>query len=217
MQYVDTGAGLASHRVRLWQGGPASILTSSSGSSCTTEAPLVPSGVEGIRPRWRLMVGTAACCTQFFRCCPFSFPVQPQSTELPVTTEGRWRRRHLSPGHKAGLLTVLLMCTGCASQVTPGVEKGVTLYRATNPRTGGYHPELDARLGHPYSPFFLTSFMVSSCFSAHAFAPVFSHPSFLRVFAASSLSLRPRAASPSSMVCALFSLTPLYGVQLLPR
>ena len=33
MQYVATGAGLASHRVRLWQGGPASILTSSSGSS----------------------------------------------------------------------------------------------------------------------------------------------------------------------------------------
>ena len=49
MQYVATGAGLASHRVRLWQGGPASILTSSSGSSCTTEAPLVPSGLEGIR------------------------------------------------------------------------------------------------------------------------------------------------------------------------
>ena len=58
---------------------------------------------------------------------PFSFPVQPQSTELPATTEGRWRRRHLSPGHKAGLLTVLLTCTGCAFQVTPGVEKGVTL------------------------------------------------------------------------------------------
>ena len=39
------------------------------------------------------------------------------------------------------LLTVLLMCTGCAFQVTPGVEKGVTLDRTTNPRTGGYHPE----------------------------------------------------------------------------
>ena len=69
------------------------------------------------------MAGTAACCTPFFRCCPFSFPGQPQSTELPATTEGRWRRRHLSPG----LLTVLLTCTGCAFQVTPGVEKGVTL------------------------------------------------------------------------------------------
>ena len=92
-----------------------------------------PSGDRGDTPRWGLMAGTAACC------CPFSFPVQPQSTELPATTEGRWRRRHLSPGHKAGLLTVLLMCTGCAFQVTPGVEKGVSLCRATNPRTGGYH------------------------------------------------------------------------------
>ena len=46
MQYVATDAGLASYRVRLWQGGPASILTSSSGSSCTAEAPLVPSGTE---------------------------------------------------------------------------------------------------------------------------------------------------------------------------
>ena len=50
IQFVATGAGPASHRVSLWQGGPASILASSSGTSCTTEAPLVPSGVEGIRP-----------------------------------------------------------------------------------------------------------------------------------------------------------------------
>ena len=100
-----------------------------------------PFGDRGDTPRWGLMAGTAACCTPYFRCCPFSFPVQPQSTELPATTEGRWRRRHLSPGHKAGLLTVLLTCTGCAFQVTPGLEKGVTLERATNPRTGGYHPK----------------------------------------------------------------------------
>ena len=32
VQYVATDAGPASHRVRLWQGGPASILTSSSGT-----------------------------------------------------------------------------------------------------------------------------------------------------------------------------------------
>ena len=84
------------------------------------------------------------CCTPYIRCCPFSFPVQPQSTELPATTEERWRRRHLSPGHKAGLLTVLLTCTGCAFQVTPGVEKGVTLKKGrptqelagTTPRIG---------------------------------------------------------------------------------
>ena len=128
-----------------------------------------PFGGRGDTPRWGLMAGTAACCTQFFSCCPFSFPVQPQSTELPATTEGRWRRRHLSPGHKAGLLTVLLTCTGCAFQVTPGLEKGVTLKRATNPRTGGYHPKnwtLDSDT--LAVPFFSTSFMVSSCFSAHS-------------------------------------------------
>ena len=99
-----------------------------------------PFGDRGDTPRWGLMAGTAACCSPYIRCCPF-FPVQSQSTELPATTEGRWRRRHLSPGHKAGLLTVLLTCTGCAFQVTPGLEKGVTLKRATNPRTGGYHPK----------------------------------------------------------------------------
>ena len=86
-----------------------------------------PFGDRGDTPRWGLMAGTAAWCTPYFRCCPFSFPVQPQSTELPATTEVRWRRRHLSPGHKAGLLTVLSTCTGCAFQVTPGVENGVTL------------------------------------------------------------------------------------------
>ena len=85
-----------------------------------------PFGDRGDTPRWGPMAGTAACCTQYMRCCPF-FPVQPQSTELPATTKGRWRRRHLSPGHKAGLWTVLLTCTGCAFQGTPGVEKGVTL------------------------------------------------------------------------------------------
>ena len=99
----------------------------------------------GDTPRWGLMAGSAACCTQFFRCCPFSFLVQPQSTELPATTEGRWRRRHLSPGRKAGLLTVLLTCTGCAFQVTPALEKCVTLKKkgrptqelaGTTPRTG---------------------------------------------------------------------------------
>ena len=123
-------------------------------------------GDRGDTPRWGLMAGTAACCTQFFSCCPFSFPVQPQSTELPATTEGRWRRRHLSPGHKAGLLTVLLLCTGCAFQVTPGFEKGVTLQRATNPRTGGYHPKNWTLDSDTLAVPLLTSFMVSSCFSA---------------------------------------------------
>ena len=47
-----------------------------------------PFGDRGDTPRWELMAGTAACCTPYIRCCPFSFPVQPQSTELPATTEG---------------------------------------------------------------------------------------------------------------------------------
>ena len=69
MQYVVTDAGLASHRVRLWQGGPASILTSLSGtlwyavvrssrvrafleymakhSLNFREEPLIPLGIEG--------------------------------------------------------------------------------------------------------------------------------------------------------------------------
>ena len=97
-------------------------------------------------PRGMAMSSALVAVTPYIRCCPFFhvcpfFQVQTQPTELPATTEGRWRRRHLSPGHKAGLLTVLLTCTGCAFQVTPGVEKGVTLKRATNPRTGGYHPK----------------------------------------------------------------------------
>ena len=58
------------------------------------------------------------------------FPVQPQSAELPATTEGRWRRRHLLPGHKTELLTVLLTCTGCVFQVATGVGKSATFERA---------------------------------------------------------------------------------------
>ena len=49
------------------------------------------------------MAGTAPCCTQYIRCCPL-FPVQSQSAELLATTEGEWRRRHSSQGHKAGPL-----------------------------------------------------------------------------------------------------------------
>ena len=64
-------AALASHRVRLWQGGPASILTSFSGSSCTKEALLVLFGDRGDTPRWGLMAGSVACCTTYIRCCPF--------------------------------------------------------------------------------------------------------------------------------------------------
>ena len=62
-----------------------------------------PFGGRGDTPRWGLMAGSAACCAQFFRYSPF-FPVQSQQTELLATTEERWRRRHLSPGHKAGPL-----------------------------------------------------------------------------------------------------------------
>ena len=37
--------------------------------------------------------------------------MQTQPTELPATTEVRWRRRHFSQGHKAGPLAVFLIST----------------------------------------------------------------------------------------------------------
>ena len=73
------------------------------------------------------------------------FPVQPQSTELPATTEERWRRRHLSPGHKAGMVTVLLTCTLCvcvSSRIWSYQECDISKGRPsqeladTTPRTG---------------------------------------------------------------------------------
>ena len=69
-----------------------------------------PFGDRGDMPRWAPMAGSAAWCAPYIRCCPF-FPVQTQPTELPATTEGRWRRRHLSPGHKAGPLAVFWIST----------------------------------------------------------------------------------------------------------
>ena len=171
------------------------------------------------------MAEAAACCAQFFRYSPFSFPVQPQSTELPATTEGRWRRRHLSPGHKAGLLTVLLTCTGCAFQVTPGVEKGVTLCTGDQPKNWTHDSDTLA------VPFFNFVYGILVCLRACPLAPFLS--SGLRRSSLSlDLELRVHGACPllarhrfghlegrreSSMVCTLFSLTPLYGVQLLPR
>ena len=148
-----------------------------------------PFGDRGDTLRWGLMAGSAAWRTPYLRCCPF-FPVQRQPTELPATTEGRWRRRHLSPGHKAGLLTVLLMCTGCAFQVTPGVDKGVTLFKGDQPKNWRVPPQkLDARLGHPCSPFFNLVDGILVLFGAFMPSRLSSHPSFPRVFTASSLSL----------------------------
>ena len=195
-----------------------------------------PFGDRGDTPRWGLMAGDDSCVCSLlyavYQMLSLWFPTQPESTELPATTKGRWRRRHLSPGHKARLLTVLLMCTGCAFQVAPGVEKGVTLSRATNPRT----PRTGRTTRTPLQSLFLTSFMVSSCFSAHSclracpLAPFLS--SGLRRFSLSyDLELRVQCVfaactasschlegrRESSMVCTLFSLTPLYRVLLLPR
>ena len=64
-----------------------------------------PFGGRGYTPRWGPMAGSAAWCTPYIRCSPF-FPAQSQPTELPATTEERWRRRHLSQGHRAGPLAV---------------------------------------------------------------------------------------------------------------
>ena len=45
----------------------------------------------------------------------------------------------------------------------------MTLKRATNPRTGGYHPQNWTHESDTFAvPFFKTSYMVSSCFSAHS-------------------------------------------------
>ena len=38
------------------------------------------------------------------------FPCAATVNGAAATTEERWRRRHLSPGHKAGLLTVDTVC-----------------------------------------------------------------------------------------------------------
>ena len=61
-----------------------------------------PSGIEGIRPDGGRWLGLQSAV----RSISDAVPVQSQSTDLPATTEGRWRRRHLSPGHKAGPLAV---------------------------------------------------------------------------------------------------------------
>ena len=61
------------------------------------------------------MAGTATCCTRYIRCCPF-FPCTATVNGAASHNRG-WRRRHLSPGHKAGPLAVLLTCAWCAFQV----------------------------------------------------------------------------------------------------
>ena len=50
------------------------------------------------------MAVVGALALQYIRHRPL-FPVQPQSAELPATTEGKWCGRHSSQGHKAGPLT----------------------------------------------------------------------------------------------------------------
>ena len=52
-----------------------------------------PSGDRGCTPRWGLMAGYAACCTQYIRYCPM-VPVQVRFMEPPATTVGEWWRHH---------------------------------------------------------------------------------------------------------------------------
>ena len=90
-----------------------------------------------------LMAGTAACCTQRIRCCPL-FPLHSHSQRsCRPQLKGRWRRRHLSPEHKAGLLTVLFTCTGCVfgsqlelSRVRHFQRRPSQELAGTTPRTG---------------------------------------------------------------------------------
>ena len=56
-----------------------------------------------------LMAGSAACCAPYTRRCPL-VPVQSQSTELPATTVGESSKGGSLRRHKAGPLTVLLLC-----------------------------------------------------------------------------------------------------------
>ena len=108
--YDFTDAGPASHRVRLWQGGPAS-------SYCRFRLlVLLLTGTRLLRVRllghpdvrkrsWplrrprgdgnggRFVRSPCPPVTPYTRHCPL-VPVQRQSTELPATTVGECRRRH---------------------------------------------------------------------------------------------------------------------------
>ena len=86
-----------------------------------------PFGDRGDTPRWGLMAGTAACCTQYIRCCAFSSQYSHSQPSCRPQPRGRWRRRHLSQGHEAGLLTVLFnVYRVCVFQVATGVVKSAT-------------------------------------------------------------------------------------------
>ena len=76
--------------------------------------------------------------------------VEPQSAELPATTEGKWRRRHSSRGHKAGPLVVLelpsttyccrvaFQCVRCEMCNRTAVTTGVTGPNREGASLGGY-------------------------------------------------------------------------------
>ena len=95
-------------------------------------------------PRGMAMSSALVAAAPYIRCCPF-FPVQTQPTELPATTEGRWRRRHLSPGHKAGPLavfwfsTALVPCFVCLLKSHLPAQLGISgpaCWRITFPGNG---------------------------------------------------------------------------------
>ena len=93
-----------------------------------------PSGDRGGMPRWGLMAVFAACCTTYNRHCPL-VPEQMQSTELPATTDGEWRRRHSLQSQKGGPWTVFL--TSCHHILLQGGFLSVVLRSPqTSPNTG---------------------------------------------------------------------------------
>ena len=136
--YVVTDAGPASHRVRLWQGGPASTycrfrwIPAFMLYDVTLTGTRIPRvrllGHPEVRKRpWPLRRSRGdGNGGRFVRspCLPSwrglrllyvtpdavpLFPVQQQSIELPATTVGACRRRHSLRRHKGGLWTVRLI------------------------------------------------------------------------------------------------------------
>ena len=67
-----------------------------------------PGSHRGAEGKWRwLRLLVVHLPPLYVRYCPFvSLYRTVQSKELPATTEGEWRRRHSSQGHKGGPETV---------------------------------------------------------------------------------------------------------------
>ena len=88
-----------------------------------------------------LMVGHAACCTQYTRCCPFWSLYRCGSWSPPATTVGEWWRHHSLRRHKEGPWTVLFLppriVAGWLLTVAFKVSPNLTKYWGNPVATGG--------------------------------------------------------------------------------